>query len=344
MEVRDGLSYDDVLIVPQRSAIAHRADVSLETRLTSDLVLETPVLSAAMDTVTEADSAIALSSVGGLGIIHRFLSISEQAKEVERVVAAGERAGGAVGIDEDFIERAGALVDVGAACVVVDVAHGHMERCLDAVSEIRDEFPDVDLLAGNVATPAGVRDLAAAGADCVKVGVGPGSHCTTREVAGAGVPQLTAVDECADAAAECGVTTVADGGITDSADAVKALLAGADAVMVGGLLAGTTEAPGEVVECDGGQYKRSRGMASAEAGDERTDKSGEVAAAEGVAGLVPYRGDVADVVGELEAGIRSGMSYCGGADLAAARENAAFVRNSAGAQERAGAHGGVRER
>lgn len=344
MEVRDGLSYDDVLVVPKRSAVAHRGDVSLETHLTPSLALDSPILGAAMDTVTEAEAAIALSAVGGLGIVHRFLPVDDQAAEIERVVAAGERAGGAVGIEEDFVERAIALVDAGAACVVVDVAHGHMERCLDAVADIREAFPEVDLIAGNVATAAGVADLAAAGADCVKVGVGPGSHCTTREVAGAGVPQLTAIDDCAAAAAECGVTTVADGGITKPGDAVKALLAGADAVMVGGLLAGTTEAPGEVVEMDGAQYKRSRGMASAEAGEERTDKEGGVEAAEGVAGLTPYRGDVASVVADLEAGIRSGLSYCGGADLAAARENAVFVRNSAGAQTRAGAHGGVRER
>ncbi|WP_160134276.1 guanosine monophosphate reductase [Halococcus salsus] len=344
MEVRDGVSYDDVLVVPKRSAVDHRGDVDLGTHLAPGLALDSPILGAAMDTVTEAEAAIALSAVGGLGVVHRFLPVDDQAAEIERVIAAGERAGGAVGIDEDFVERADALVEAGAACVVVDVAHGHMERCLDAVAEIHEAFPDTVLVAGNVATAAGVADLAAAGADCVKVGVGPGSHCTTREVAGAGVPQLTAVDDCADAAAECGVTTIADGGITKSADAVKALLAGADAVMVGGLLAGTAEAPGDVVERDGERYKRSRGMASAEAGAERTDKEGAVDAAEGVTGLTPYRGSVADVVGELEAGIRSGLSYCGGADLAAAREKSEFVRNSAGAQARAGSHGGVRER
>jgi IMP dehydrogenase len=344
MDVRDGLSYDDVLLVPKRSPVAHRADVDLETHLTPDITLDRPLLGAPMDTVTEAEAAIALSKAGGFGTIHRFVPIEEQAAEVRRVVEAGERAGGAVGIDEEFIDRAGALVEAGAACVMVDIAHGHMERCLDAVSEIHYEFPDVDLVAGNVATAAGVRDLAAAGADCVKVGVGPGSHCTTRRVTGAGVPQLTAVDDCADAAREHGVTTIADGGIRKSGDAVKALVAGADAVMVGGLFAGTTEAPGEVVERDGDQYKRSRGMASTEAGEERTDKSGEIDTAEGVAGLVPYRGDLADVVEELASGVRSGLSYCGGADIEAARGNAEFIRNSAGAQAVEGVHGNVRER
>jgi IMP dehydrogenase len=344
MEVRDGLSYDDVLVMPQRSSVAHRADVDLSTALTPTITLDSPILGAPMDTVTEAEAAIALSKAGGFGTIHRFIPTEEQAAEVRRVVEAGERAGGAVGIEEEYIERAEALVEAGAACVMVDVAHGHMERCLDAVGELRREFSNVPLVAGNVATAAGVRDLAAAGADCVKVGVGPGSHCTTRRVTGAGVPQLTAVDDCADAAREHGVTTIADGGIRKSGDAVKALTAGADAVMLGGLFAGTTEAPGEVVERDGDQYKRSRGMASTEAGEERTDKEGEVNAEEGVAGLVPYRGDLADVVGELESGIRSGLSYCGGGDIEAARENVEFIQNSAGAQAVEGVHGTVHER
>lgn len=344
MDVRDGLSYDDVLVIPQRSAVAHRADVDLSTTLTSDITLDSPILSAPMDTVTEAEAAIKLSKAGGFGTIHRFLPIEKQATEIRRIVEAGERAGGAVGIDEEYIERTEALIEAGAACVMVDIAHGHMERCLDAVRKIRREFSAVDLVAGNVATAAGVADLAAAGADCVKVGVGPGSHCTTRQVTGAGVPQLTAVDDCAEAAREHGVTTIADGGIRKSGDAVKALVAGADAVMVGGLFAGTTEAPGEVVEHDGEQFKRSRGMASTEAGDERTDKESEVDAEEGVAGLVPYRGDLADVVEELESGIRSGMSYCGGADIETARANAEFIRNSAGAKAVEGVHSDVRER
>jgi IMP dehydrogenase len=344
MDVRDGISYDDVLVMPQRSAVAHRADVGLETRLAPTLALDSPILGAPMDTVIESEAAIALSETGGLGTIHRFLPIDEQAGEVRRVRAAGERAGGAVGIEESYLDRAAALVDAGAACVMVDIAHGHMEHCLDAVGELREEFPETPLVAGNIATAAGVRDLAAAGADCVKVGVGPGSHCTTREVTGVGVPQLTAVADCAEAAADHDVTIIADGGVRKSGDAVKALVAGADAVMVGGLLAGTTEAPGAVVERDGTQYKRSRGMASTEANDKRTDKAGETTMEEGIAGAVPYRGDLASVVGDLESGIRSGLSYCGAATIAAAQENPTFVRNSAGAKTIEGVHEGVRER
>ena len=345
MDVRDGLSYDDVLLVPQCSSVAHRADVDLSTRLAPTLTLDLPICSAPMDTVTESEMTIALSAAGGLGTVHRFLSIEEQAAEVRKATEAGAQVGGAVGIDEAFVERAGALVDAGADPLMVDVAHGHMERCLDAVVELRREFPDVALVAGNVATASGVSDLAAAGADCVKVGVGPGSHCTTREVTGAGVPQLTAVEDCAEAAHEHDVTTIADGGIRSSGDAVKALVAGADAVMLGGLFAGTTEAPGEVIERDGTRYKRSRGMASTKAGEQRTDKEGDVDAAEGIAGLVPYRGDLAGVVEEFAHGIRSGLTYCGGASIEAARANAAFVRNSSGAQSREGVHGDVvRER
>ncbi|WP_324666207.1 guanosine monophosphate reductase [Haloarcula sediminis] len=336
-EIRTGLSYGDVLLVPQRSPVDSRSDVSLSTELTPGLTLSKPLVSAAMDTVTEAELAIALGEAGGVGTIHRFLTVAEQAAEVSRVVEAGVPVTAAVGIDEDYLERTAALVDAGVDAVVVDVAHGHMERTLDAVADIREAYPGLDLIAGNVATPAGVEDLAGAGADCVKVGIGPGSHCTTRKVAGAGVPQLTAVDDCADAAPS-DVTICADGGIQTSGDAVKALMAGADTVMLGSLFAGTAEAPGETVEVDGMRYKRSRGMATTAAAEKRSDKGENVTADEGVEGLTPYKGPVTDVVEEFCAGIRSGLSYCGGHDIAAAREKATFMRVAASAKEREGAH------
>ena len=336
--LRTGLSYGDVLLVPQRSPVDSRSDVDLSTRLTPGLPLETPLVSAAMDTVTEADLAIALGEAGGVGTIHRFLTVERQADAVATVAAAGVPVTAAVGIDEDHLGRTAALVEAGVDAVVVDVAHGHMERALDAVADIREAHPGLDIVAGNVATPDGVADLAAAGADCVKVGIGPGSHCTTRKVAGAGVPQLTAVDDCAEAAADLGVTLCADGGIQTSGDAVKALMAGADTVMLGSLFAGTAEAPGREVEVDGVRYKRSRGMATTAAAEERGDKAENVTADEGVEGLTPYKGPVGDVAREFCAGIRSGLSYCGGHDIAAARENAEFVRVAASAKERAGAH------
>lgn len=339
-DIRTGLSYGDVLLIPQRSPVGSRSDVDLSTKLTDSIELDIPLLSAPMDTVTESEAAIALAETGGFGTVHRFLTVDEQAAEVAAAADAGVQVGGAVGIAEDYVDRAAALLEAGAACLVVDVAHGHLERCLDAVSLLRREFPDADLVAGNVATPDGVRDLHAAGADCVKVGIGPGSHCTTRKVAGAGVPQLTAVDDCSAAARELGITTIADGGIRSSGDAVKALAAGADAVMMGSLFAGTEEAPSELVEIDGVRYKRSRGMATTAANEDRTDKANsEPTADEGVEGLTEYKGSLESVAAEFTAGIRSGCSYAGAYTLPELRERAEFIRVSGSAKEREGAHG-----
>jgi IMP dehydrogenase len=221
---------------------------------------------------------------------------------------------------------------------MLDVAHGHLERCLAAVERVDAELPETELIVGNVATSQGVRDLYSAGADCVKVGVGPGSHCTTRKVAGAGVPQLTAVDDCAGVAADLGITTIADGGIRSSGDAVKALVAGADTVMMGRLFAGADESPGEVVEHGGEKFKRSRGMATTAANEDRTDSTETPDADEGVEALTPYTGPLADVVEEFAAGIRSGMSYCGGHTIEAARDRAEFMRVAPSARDREGAH------
>ncbi|WP_336343811.1 guanosine monophosphate reductase [Halalkalicoccus ordinarius] len=338
--LRTGLSYGDVLLVPQRSPVESRSHVDLSTRLTDSIELETPLLSAPMDTVTESETAISLARAGGFGTIHRFMSVDEQAAEVRAVSRADEPVGAAIGINEDYLDRTEAVRKAGADCVMMDVAHGHLESCLTAVERVRDEFgADPDLIVGNVATPEGVEDLYGAGADGVKVGIGPGSHCTTRKVAGAGVPQLTAVDDCAERAHELGVPIVADGGIRCSGDAVKALMAGADTVMMGSLFAGTAEAPGELIERDGRQYKRSRGMATTAANERRTDKDeGAPAADEGVEGLIEYKGPVAEITAEFAAGIRSGLSYCGGHTIPEARSNAEFVRVAPSAREREGAH------
>ena len=337
-ELRTGLSYGDVLLVPNRSPVDSRSDIDLSTPLTPSVELDTPLVSAAMDTVTEAELALELARSGGFGVLHRFLTPEEQAQQVRQVKAADEQVGAAVGINEDYVARSAAVVAAGVDVLVVDVAHGHLDRALDAVESLAEEFPDTDLVAGNVATPAGVEDLAAAGADCVKVGIGPGSHCTTRKVAGAGVPQLTAVDDCATAAEDLDVTICADGGIRTSGDAVKALMAGADTVMLGSLFAGTEEAPGAVVEVDGTRYKRSRGMATTAAAEDRDDKQNNVSADEGVEALTPYKGPVAAVAEEFCAGIRSGLSYCGGHTIPAAREKAEFIRVARSAKEREGFH------
>ncbi|MFB6110033.1 MAG: guanosine monophosphate reductase [Halodesulfurarchaeum sp.] len=336
---RTGLSYDDVLLVPHRSPVASREDVDLTTRLTPSIELDAPLLSAPMDTVTEAETAIELSRVGGFGTIHRFLTVEEQAEEIAAVVEAGERVGAAVGISEDYLDRSERALAAGASAIVVDVAHGHLEDALDAVSDIATEFPDAALIAGNVATKEGVLDLQESGADGVKVGIGPGSHCTTRVVAGAGVPQLTAVSDAAEAAADRPVTIIADGGIRNSGDATKALMAGADTVMMGRFFAGTEESPGDVLEVDGERYKRSRGMATTAANDARSDKAdADPSADEGVEALTPLSGPLAEVTSEFLAGIRSGLSYVGADSIEAAREKAEFIRVAQGARRREGAH------
>lgn len=339
--IRTGRSYDDVMLVPKRSPVTELKQVDTSSRLAPGLTLELPVLSAPMDTVTEAAMAQALAEHGGMGVIHRFLTVAEQAAEVQQASEVDGPVAAAVGIEEDTAERARAVIEAGADCVVLDIAHGHLDACIAAVEELSSSI-DVPVVAGNVATAEAVADLAEAGADCIKVGIGPGSHCTTRRVAGAGVPQLTAVQDCAAAAAEHGVTTIADGGVRAPGEAVKALMGGADAVMCGGLFMGTEEAPGAVVERDGQRYKRSRGMASDEARAERSDRDGEADAAyaeEGVAGLTPYKGSVEDELRQLHGGLRSGISYCGADALDAARANAEFIAVSDGAKSRAGAHG-----
>lgn len=339
MPYQTGLSYDDVLAVPQRSPVDTRDDVDLTTELADSLKLSVPVVTAAMDTVTEADMARAVGESGGLGVIHRFLPIDEQAAMVSSVGETyGVPAAGAVGIAGPHLDRAEALVEAGADFIVLDVAHGHMDRAVEATAALVETVPETPVCAGNVATAAGVADLAAAGADCVKVGVGPGSHCTTREVTGFGVPQFTAVKRCAEAAREHGVTTIADGGIRSSGDAVKALLVGTDAVMMGGFFAGCAESPGEVIEIDGQRYKRSRGMSTAAAAEDREDKDESIEAEEGVEAITEYGGPVQPRLAEFCAGIRSGLSYGGGHDLETARENAEFVEIRK-TTERNSAHG-----
>ncbi len=336
-----GLSYDDVLLVPQRSPVRSREDVDLTTTLADGVTLSIPILSAAMDTVTETGMAAAIGEAGGLGVIHRFLTIDEQATMVQEVTGAGVPVAAAVGIAEAHVDRADALVDAGVSMLVVDVAHGHMDRALTAATELAETFPETPLCAGNVATAEGVADLASSGIDCVKVGVGPGSHCTTREVTGFGVPQFTAVERCAAAARDHDVTVIADGGIQTSGDAVKALLVGADAVMMGGFFAGCAESPGETIEIEGTRYKRSRGMATAAAAEDRDDKPVDIEAPEGVEAVTKYVGPVQPRLHEFVAGIRSGCSYAGALDLSSARENAEFMEVNETTRHRNGPHGFV---
>ncbi|HLJ66495.1 MAG TPA: IMP dehydrogenase [Chloroflexota bacterium] len=460
--IRQGLTYDDVLLVPRYSAIRSRRDVDTSARLTRLIQLRVPIVSANMDTVTEAEMAIAMARRGGIGIIHRFNTVEQQVNQVrlvkrsesfvienpytiqpestvgdardileekhitglpvvdgsgrlvgllagrdilfvhddcrlvrdvmtprERLVTAplgtsisqaeeilqehkveklplvdGEdRLGGlitlrdilkrtlypesskdakgrllvgaAIGVVGDFMERAVELQQAGCDVLVLDIAHGHSENAIRAVRDIHKRLDSIELIAGNVATPAGTRDLIEAGADAVKVGVGPGSICITRVVTGVGVPQLTAVMDCSREAERYDVPIIADGGIRQAGDVSKALAAGASTVMVGNALAGTRESPGIVVVRNGTRYKASRGMASAGATLERRKREkpgweGETdltdVVPEGVEGMVPFKGDVADVLVQMVGGLRSGMSYLGARNLCEFREHAEFIQ------------------
>ncbi|MBM3898384.1 MAG: IMP dehydrogenase [Thaumarchaeota archaeon] len=457
--IRVGLTFDDVLLVPKKSTIETRKAANTKTRLSKHLELNIPIISANMDTVTESAMAITMARQGGIGIIHRFLSISEQVAEVTRVKrsegilieqpmtitpdrtvreasqimkqygiggllvvnngklvgiltsrdvrfednldvpveramtkelvtapvgstiedakrtlkqhkieklpivdkdmkvrglitgkdiikrqqfpeaskdAKGRlRVGAAIGVKDDYIERATALIDAGVDVLVVDIAHGHSDLSIKTVSNIRDKFGPVELIAGNVATAQGTKDLIEAGVDAVKVGVGAGSICITRIVTGAGVPQLTAVMDCAEVANAKGVPVIADGGIRTSGDLTKAIAAGASTVMVGSLLAGTDEAPGVIISRHSGRFKMSRGMASlgAAMGRSTRQKGKEMEeqellnyVPEGVEGLVPYRGAAIEVLSSLVGGLRSGMSYCGATNIKELQQNAEFIR------------------
>ncbi len=328
------LTFDDVLLVPRRSSVRSRQDVSLRTRLTRNVSLDIPVVSANMDTVTESAMATALAKLGGIGILHRFLPVEEQCLQVELVKKQGEglRVGAAVGTDHDLVSRAEALSAAGVDVIVLDIAHGHADHALAAVAELKRSLPNLDVIAGNVATREGALDLAEAGADAVKVGVGPGGVCTTRLVAGVGVPQLTAIGAVADAGLD--VPIIADGGIRHSGDIAKALAAGAETVMIGSLLAGTKESPGDTEQSGAGLVKRVRGMASFEAVTRRAARHGapvddeyfEQRAPEGVEGTVPYRGEAARVVNSLLAGVKSAMSYLDARNIAQLQRHATFVR------------------
>ena len=457
--IRDALTFDDVLLVPKRSSIHSRKDVDLSTRLSRNIKLNIPIVSANMDSVTESAMAISMAHNGGIGIIHRFMPVERQVEEVLKVkraesviieepytiwpsatmsdakrlmqekgvsgllvvdankkllgiltardllfedndlnrvselmtpmkslhtasadasidearqllrkykleklplvdeeghlrglitskdmVTLAERpqackdskgqltVGAAVGIREGYIERARALVEAGVDVLVVDVAHGHSDRVLNVVRKLKKELSQVDVIAGNVATPEGTKDLIDAGSDAVKVGIGSGSICITRIVTGAGVPQLTAVLECAEAARESGVPIIADGGIRNSGDITKALATGASSVMIGSMLAGTEESPGVTVMRNGRKYKIHRGMASVGASMKRgTEEAEDEAAlleyvAEGIEAFVPYRGTSHEILAQLAGGIRSGLSYCGAKTLIELRQNASFVR------------------
>ncbi|HLV68248.1 MAG TPA: IMP dehydrogenase [Polyangiaceae bacterium] len=452
---RECLTFDDVMLVPAYSEVLP-AEVDVRTRLTRGIEVNVPIVSAAMDSVTEARAAITLARQGGIGIIHKNLSIADQAQEVDRVkraesgiilnpvtvrpsqslrealavmrahdvsgvpVVEGDRpvgiltardirfeknldqpvsalmttelvtvspgvateqarellhrhriekllvvdqgklvglitikdllqaernplavkddrgrlrVGAAIGPGPDRLERTAALVDVGVDVLVIDTAHGHTKGVIEAARDTKRRYPNVELVAGNIATAEGARALIDAGVDAIKVGIGPGSICTTRIVAGVGVPQVTAIADCVEVADRHGIPVISDGGIKYSGDVTKALAAGASCVMIGSLFAGTDEAPGELVLYQGRSYKVYRGMGSLGAMKRGSrDRYGQAGTAdeklvpEGIEGRVPHRGSLASIIAQLVGGLRSGMGYTGSRTIRELQQNAKFIR------------------
>ena len=396
--VMDGLTYDDVLLIPAYSEVLPRT-VSLSTKFSRNIELQIPFVTAAMDTVTEAPMAIAIAREGGIGVIHKNMSIEDQARQVAIVkraengmiydpitikrgktvrealdLMAEYHIGGIPVVDDemrlvgivtnrdlrfehnldkaidevmtsdnlvDTMERIDALVAAGADAIVIDTAHGHSKGVIDKLKEAKAKYPEVDFVVGNIATGEAAKMLVEAGADAVKVGIGPGSICTTRVVAGVGVPQLSAVYDVAKALEGTGVPLIADGGLRYSGDVVKALAAGGYSVMIGSLVAGCEESPGETVIFNGRKFKTYRGMGSLEAMEngskDRYFQGGvdnvKKLVPEGIAGRVPYKGGVQEVIYQLVGGLRSGMGYCGAATIELLH-NAKFTRiTNAGVQE-----------
>ena len=463
MDIREGVTFDDVLLVPKYSKITSRSDTDLSTKLSRNISLNMPLISANMDTITESSMAVTVAREGGIGIVHRFLTIQQQVNEVLKVKRSGsiiienpytinseltikdafsimnekqvsgllvtdsnskiigiltERdvlfesshssklvkelmtkdvvtaklgvdleqvkeilkhnrieklpivddnnhvkglitsqdisnlekypyaskdkkgrplVGSAVGVKGDFMERSEALINAGADVLVVDIAHGHSENAINTVKNIKKAFPDCELIAGNVATAEGTEDLINAGVDAVKVGVGSGSICITRVITGSGVPQLTAVYDCAKVGNDHGIPIISDGGTRTSGDATKALAAGASSIMVGSILGGTDESPGSTITKNGKRFKIYRGMASLAASMGRRSKETgtfELAddlndyVAEGVEAMVPYKGSVTEIITQITGGIRSGLSYCGASNIKQMQENAEFIKIS----------------
>ena len=470
MHIPLALTYDDVLIVPRRSSLASRSEANTKTRLTRKINLNIPIITANMDTVTGADMAIAMARLGGIGILHRFMSIEENAEEVRRVkraqsmivqdpykiepdktvdeardyvasvgvsgllIASGDNklqgilsrrdfifangndklvidimtpreklitgnahttfdearkifaehkieklplvdvedriiglitsddikkiieyplanrdengqliVGAAVGVHGDYIERAQELVKAGVDVLVIDIAHGHSDLMFNAIEKLREVVPDVQIIAGNVATATAAKELCEAGVDAIKVGVGPGTICITRLVTGCGMPQLTAVMEAAKVAKRYGVPVIADGGIGKSGDIVKAIGAGADSVMMGGMFAGTDESPGVVMTKGDKKFKVCRGSASFTQSHTRKrhgleKKNLKEVVPEGVESLVPYKGPVEDIIGQMVGGVKSGMSYTNSHTIAELQNNVEFVRMTSSGSRESGSH------
>lgn len=331
-----GLTFDDVLIMPKKSEARSRRDPSLKTRITKTKTIDLPFISANMDTVTESKMAIAMSQLGGLGIVHRFMNVDQQVLHIEEIKQSGAQIiSASIGVNGDFKERAHALVKAGVNLMTIDIAHGHSLHMMETLKWLKDTFSNLEVIAGNLATPEAAVDLIEAGADAIKVGIGPGSMCTTRVITGCGVPQLTAIALCAEITKQYQVPLIADGGIRTSGDIVKALAAGADTIMLGSMLSGTIETPGDIVN----GKKQYRGMASKKAQISWRGDMPQGMAPEGESTYVPVKGHVSDVIHELSGGLRSGMTYINAYTIEEIKNKAQFMEMTSNGISESRAHG-----
>jgi IMP dehydrogenase len=335
-----GLTFDDVLLMPRHSEINSRTIPNLESQVTKNFKLKSPFISANMDTVTEWEMALEMAKLGGMGILHRFMSVEDQVAQIKKladlkkdhpelIIAAS------TGVKEEGMRRADHLADAGVEVLTLDIAHGDSIMMFELIDYVKKKYPHIDVIAGNTAMPEGVRGLIEHGADAVKVGIGPGSMCTTRIITGCGVPQLTAVSLCVQEARKYNIPVIADGGIKTSGDVVKAFAAGAQSVMLGSLLAGTMETPGEVK----GGMKKYRGMASKDAQVSWRGNMQKGMAPEGESRMIPCKGTVSDVIHELAGGLRSGMTYLNATDLESITKNALFMEMSTSGMIESRPHG-----
>jgi len=331
--IKEALTFDDVLILPRYSSVLP-IDTNIALSLTNKINLKVPFLSSAMDTVTESNMAIAIAKAGGIGVIHRNFKIKYQSDELRKVKRKNLFVGAAIGTNQEDLERARSLLDNGVDLIVIDTAHGHSVKVLKTLSKLKKISKKIPICVGNIATGEAARKLYNSGADIIKVGIGPGSICTTRMVAGIGVPQISAIAEVKKALNKKKIKIISDGGIKFSGDIAKALAAGADAIMMGSIFAGTDESPGKKFKIKGKVYKQYRGMGSIGAMSSGSanryfqknykDKSKFVP--EGVEGRVEYKGSVSKIIYQLQGGLRSSMGYIGAKNLNEIKKKAKFVK------------------
>jgi len=331
--ITEALTFDDVLMLPRYSNVLP-SDTNIKLNLTNNINLKVPFISSAMDTVTESKMAIAMAKAGGIGVIHRNLKIKNQSDEIKKVKKNNLLVGAAIGTSKEDLERAKSLCDNGVDLIVIDTAHGHSAKVLNVLSKIKKQNNKIAICVGNIATGEAARELYNSGADIIKVGIGPGSICTTRMVAGIGVPQITAIMEVKKALNKKKIKIISDGGIKFSGDIAKALAAGADAIMMGSIFAGTDESPGKKFKVKGKVYKQYRGMGSIGAMSsgsanryfQKNHKDKSKFVPEGVEGRVEYKGSVSKIIYQLQGGLRSSMGYIGAKNLSEIKKKTKFIK------------------